>query len=63
MHGGREKNASMSAGSVSWVCARIVDAAASRDTRPWAVPPPRLRGGFGQNWGSGACTFLGRDSA
>ena len=43
MHGGREKNAPMSAGSVSWVCARIVDAAASRNTSPWAVPPRRIR--------------------
>ena len=53
MHGRREKNARTSAGSVPWVRARIVEAAASRDIRPWAVPPPRLRGGFGQNRGSG----------
>jgi hypothetical protein len=52
----------MSAGSVPLVRARIVEAAASRIIRPCAVPPPRLRGGFGQHQGSGACTFLGRDS-
>ena len=62
MHGRRGKNAPTSAGRVPWVCARIVEAAASRDIHPWSVPPPRLSGGFGQNRGSGACTFLGRDS-
>jgi len=62
MHVCGEKNSQTSASSVPWVCARIVEAAASRDIRPWVVPPPRLRGGFGQNRGSGACTFLGRDS-
>ena len=34
MHGRREKNAPTSAGSVPWVCARVVEAAASRDIRP-----------------------------
>jgi len=62
MHGCRKRNAPTSAGSVPWVYARIVEAAASRDIRPWAVPPARLREGFGQNRGSGACTFLGRES-
>jgi len=62
MHGRREANAQTRVGSVPWVRARIVEAAASRIIRPCAVPPARLRGGFGQNRGSGASTFLGRDS-
>jgi len=49
MHGRRETNAPTSAGSLPWVFARIVEAAASREIRPCAVPPPRIRGGFGQN--------------
>jgi hypothetical protein len=49
MHGRRGKNAPTSAGSVPWVCTRIVEAAASREIRPCAVPTPRNRGGFGQN--------------
>ena len=49
MHGGRETNAPTSAGHVPWVFARIVEAAAWREIRPCAVPPPRIRGGFGQN--------------
>jgi hypothetical protein len=48
MHGRLEKNAHTSVGSVPWVFARIVEAAASREIRPCAVPPPRIRGGFGQ---------------
>jgi len=58
MHGRREKNAQTSAGSVPWVCARIVEAAASRDIRPWVVPPPRFRGGFGQNGAPEPALFL-----
>jgi len=52
MHGRREKNGPTSAGSVPWAFARIIEAAASREIRPCAVPPPRIRGIFGQKSGS-----------
>jgi len=49
MHGRSEKTAPTSAGSVPYVSMPIVDAAASRDRSRSAVPPPRIRGGLGQN--------------
>jgi hypothetical protein len=35
MHGRHKKDAPTNAGSVRWVCALSVEAAASRDIRPW----------------------------
>jgi len=64
MHGRRGENAPTIAGGVHWVCTRIVQAATSREIRPCAVRPPRIRRGFGQNralLGLRSCTCLGRD--
>jgi len=49
MHGRLENNAPTSAGSVPWVSTCIVEAAASREIRPCAVTPPRIRVGLGRN--------------
>ena len=57
MHGRRGKNVPTSAGSVPWVYIRIVEAAALREIRRRAVPPPCLRGRFGRNRAFGAALF------
>ena len=60
MHGRCGKNAPTSAGNVPWVCTRVIEAAASLEIPPRAVPQDSGR--IGLHWGPGACTFLGHDS-